>query len=85
MLACARVVKETVTLGVLIAAGASALVLHLALLIRTARAPGLSRAMRVLAWLPPVTPVIAWRAGARVRAAAWAVSVAVYCVVRSVV
>lgn len=60
------------------------LVVHAVLLIRTARAPGLGPVARVLAWLPPLTPVVSWRAGARAGAVFWVVSAALYLVLRSV-
>lgn len=71
------------TWAALVLVGASWLVLHLALLIRAARAAGVSIAWRLLAWLPPVTPIAGWRAGARVRAVLWVTSLALYLVLRS--
>ena len=77
--------REATIWAALVLVGAGWLVLHAALLIRTARAPGVSRPWRLLAWLPPMTPIVAWRAGARVRAVAWVVSMTLYFVLRSMV
>ena len=76
-------VREAWLLGAWIAVAAVWAVLHVMLLIRTARAPRLAVWMRVLAWLPPLTPVVGWRAGARGVAALWTLSGAGYLVLRS--
>lgn len=78
-------IRDTAIFFALIVVGAGWLLLHAALLIRTARAPGLAIAWRVVAWLPPATPIVAWIAGARVRAIAWVVHAALYFALRSMV
>ena len=67
----------------LIAAGTGWLLVHFALLIRTVRAPGISLALRVLAFLPPATPIAGWLAGARGLSAAWVAFGVLYVVLRS--
>ncbi len=62
--------------------GAAALVVHLAVWRRVARASSTTRAWRLLALLPPLTPIAAWRAGLRGAALAWVVAVALYLAVR---
>lgn len=64
--------------------GAVALVVHLAVLVAVLGAPELSRAWKLGALLPPITPVAAWRSGRRFAAVAWGVSVAAYVVARVV-
>ena len=64
--------------------GAVALVAHVAVWLTVLRAPEVSRAWRVLALLPPITPIAAWRAGRRKAAVAWCVAVAAYVVARVV-
>lgn len=80
-----RVERQTAIFVALIAVGAAWLLLHVALLIRTARAPGLAIAWRVVAWLPPATPIASWIAGARVRAVAWVLLGALYVALRRMV
>ena len=71
-------------LGWLMVLGAGLLFAHVVLLIRTARAvhtlPGWQRA---LAWLPPLTPVIGWLAGARVWSALWVAQALAYAILRA--
>jgi hypothetical protein len=55
----------------LIILGAGWLFVHVLLLARCLRAPGLSRGFRLLALLPVATPVVGWYAGARVLSAIW--------------
>jgi hypothetical protein len=63
--------------------GAGLIVVHVVLLIRTARAEGLSWPLRLLAWLPPATPVIGWLGGARVLSALWVVQLLAYAILRA--
>lgn len=74
---------ELALLVSLIAVGAAWLLVHLMLLVRALRAPGLSRGLRALSLLPPATPVVGWLAGARVRSALWAGLGATYAMLRS--
>ena len=67
----------------LIAVGAGWLLVHFALLIRTLRAPGVSRRLCLLAFLPPATPVAGWLAGARGLSALWIGLGVLYVVLRS--
>ena len=78
-------IRETVIFVALVVVGAGWPLVHVALLIRTARAPGLRFGMRLLAWLPPATPIVSWRAGARVLPVLWIVNAAIYVALRSVV
>jgi hypothetical protein len=57
---------------------------HLALLMRAARAPQLPLTLRLLCWLPPLTIIAGWRAGARVLSLIWAALGIAYCVLRAV-
>jgi hypothetical protein len=77
------VTRDTALLLLLIAVGTGWLLAHFALLLRTARARGLSRRLRLLAWLPPATPIVGWLSGARVLSVLWATLAIVYCVLRS--
>ncbi len=63
--------------------GAGLLIVHVVLLIRTARADKLSLPLRVLAWLPPATPVIGWLSGARALSLAWVVQALAYAILRA--
>jgi hypothetical protein len=68
----------------LMALGAALLFAHVMLLIRTARATHkLAAWQRALAWLPPLTPVMAWLAGARVWSALWALLALAYAILRA--
>jgi hypothetical protein len=71
-----------VTFVAAVVLGAVALVVHVAVWLAVMRAPELSRAWRLGALLPPITPIAAWRAGKRKAAVAWCVLVAAYVVVR---
>ncbi len=62
--------------------GAAAVVVHLAVWRRVARAEATTRAWRWLALVPPLTPIAAWRAGLRVPAVVWVVAVALYVLAR---
>lgn len=64
--------------------GAVALVVHLAVLSAVLRAPELSRAWRLGALLPLVTPIAAWRSGRRFAALAWGATILAYVVARLV-
>lgn len=61
--------------------GAAWLVVHAMLLIRAGRS-ALGGGWRLLAWLPPATPLVGWRAGARVLPIAWLVLALAYVVMR---
>ncbi len=43
---------------------------------------GPTRTLRLLAWIPPLTPWVAWRAGYRVAPVLWGVSLIAYLSVR---
>jgi hypothetical protein len=77
--------RELTLLLSLIAVGAGWLVVHVLLLARAARSDRLDKRIRLLAWLPPATPVVGWMAGARVLATLWALQAAVYVWLRSLV
>jgi hypothetical protein len=68
----------------LMALGAALLFAHVVLLIRTARATSkLASWQRALAWLPPLTPVMAWLAGARIWSALWVALALAYAILRA--
>lgn len=68
----------------LIVLGAGSLFVHAVLLIRTAQATTkLATWQRALAWLPPLAPVMAWLAGARVWSALWVALVLAYAILRA--
>lgn len=77
-----RVPASLLVFAAAVVFGAVALVTHAAVLLAVLRAPELSRAWRLCALLPPITPVAAWRCGRRAAAIAWCVAVAVYVVIR---
>ena len=56
--------------------------LHVLLLSAPSRSRELPRAQRWLALLPPLTPIMGWRAGARVLTSLWGVIVLAYCLLR---
>ena len=62
--------------------GAAAVVVHLAVWRRVARAESTTRAWRWLALVPPLTPLAAWRSGLRGAAVAWVVAVGLYVAAR---
>lgn len=62
--------------------GAAFVVVHAMLLIRTARS-ALSRLWRGLAWLPPMTPVVGWKAGHRVLSGLWLIGALAYGMLRA--
>ncbi len=62
--------------------GAGFVIVHAMLLIRTARA-ALSWQWRALAWLPPLTPIVGWKAGSRVLAGLWILGVLAYGMLRA--
>ena len=62
--------------------GAGLLIVHVMLLIRTARSE-LSKLWRALAWLPPLTPVAGWMAGQRVLTGLWLVGALAYGMLRA--
>jgi hypothetical protein len=57
--------------------------LHLALSLRVARTARLPLWLRALGWLPPLTPIVAFLSGARVRAILWCIVAATYLVIRT--
>jgi hypothetical protein len=65
------VTRDAVLLCSLVLVGASFLLVHLGLSVRTARCATLSRSLRLLSWLPPVTPIAGWLAGARALTLVW--------------
>jgi hypothetical protein len=69
---------ETLVLLALTGAGALLLLLQLLLLIRAVSARQLRPALRVLALFPPLSPFVAWRAGARLSVLLWAVVLMLY-------
>lgn len=71
-------------LGWLTVLGAGLLFSHAVLLIRTAREQQrLGAWQRALAWLPPLTPVMGWLAGARVWSALWVAQALAYAILRA--
>jgi hypothetical protein len=70
--------RELTLLISLIAVGAGWVLVHLMLLVRTTRAARLSTRLRLLAWLPPATPVVGWAAGARALGILWLVHALLY-------
>jgi hypothetical protein len=72
----------TLLLG-LITVAAGWLLVHVMLLVRTSRATELGRALKLLAWLPPATPVVGWAGGARALAVLWALHGLLYVWLRS--
>ncbi len=75
--------RDGALLLLLVVVAAVWIVVHLLLLQRTLRLTGLSRGARMLAVVPPLTVIIAWRAGARGYCVLWAVVGSVYGVLRS--
>ncbi len=64
--------------------GARLVFAHVVLLIRTAQATHrLATWQRALAWLPPLTPVVAWLAGARAWSALWVALALAYAILRA--
>lgn len=57
----------------LVAVFAALLVTHAVLVVRVLRSHGVHAAGKALAVVPPVTPFVAWLAGARVGAVVWIV------------
>jgi len=58
--------------------GAAFLVVHLVTLWLCIRASNLTPAAKVIALIPPATPVVAWRSGLRFQPILWAVLGALY-------
>jgi hypothetical protein len=77
------VTRDAALLLSLVVVGASFLLVHLGLAVRAARCVTLAPALRVLSWLPPVTPVAGWLAGARALTLAWLAHGLVYSLLRS--
>jgi hypothetical protein len=75
--------RETVLLLSLMGTGASWVVLHVAVWLRSWRAPSVPRVLRWLSWLPPITPVAGFMAGARFLAVLWCIVAVTYVVLRS--
>ena len=74
---------DTIMFTALTVSAAIWLLLHLALSLRAARSPLLPRWLRVLGWLPPLTPLAGFLAGARARAIVWCIVAATYLVLRT--
>jgi hypothetical protein len=70
--------RELTLLTSLIVVGAGWVLVHLMLLARTTRAARLSNRLRLLAWLPPATPLVGWVAGARALGVLWLVQALLY-------
>ena len=70
--------KDSWILVGLVISGAAWLAIHVALLIRAAGAGRIRPAVRVLALLPPVAPVLAWAAGSRALVVCWILVGATY-------
>ena len=68
---------------VAVAGGAVLAVLHIAVWLRSLRAPKVPRALRWLSWLPPITPIAGFMAGAWFLAVLWCIVAATYVVLRS--
>ena len=77
--------REFTLLLSLIVVGAGWLLVHAMLLVRALRAARLARRIRLLAWLPPATPIVGWIGGARALSALWAAHGLVYAWLRSLV
>lgn len=75
--------RELMLLLALIAVGAGWLLVHLMLLVRTLRAARLSRGVKLLAWLPPATPIVGWIGGARALSVLWGLHGLLYVWLRS--
>jgi hypothetical protein len=76
------VTRDLVMLLLLTGVGAAWLLVHFALLMRVLRSSELPRWLRLLAWVPPVTPIAGWSAGARQLSALWAAVGVAYWVLR---
>jgi hypothetical protein len=74
------VTRDIAVLLGLFLVGAGWLIVHVLLLLRVARAATLPSRVRVLAFLPPVTPWLGWIAGARALTWLWALHCVAYCV-----
>ncbi len=70
-----------VTMTIVLAAW---LVTHVALVIATVRTEALSARERWVSLIPPLTPWIAWRAGRKRAATAWACLIVLYVLLRCV-
>lgn len=73
---------DAALLLLLIANGAIALVLHVALVWTALRAKSLSRTWRALSLVPVVTPFAGWRAGAHGLCVAWMTCLGAYAALR---
>ena len=80
----ATMVTGAAWLSWLMVLGAGLLFVHVVLLIRTARATHrLAAWQRVLAWIPPLTPLMGWLAGCRVWSALWVAQALAYAILRA--
>lgn len=75
--------RDAVLLSSLVLVGASFLLVHLGLSVRAARCVTLSRSLRLLSWLPPVTLVAGWLAGARALTLVWLAHGLLYSLLRA--
>jgi hypothetical protein len=75
--------RELTLLLALIFVGGTWLLVHVMLLVRTARTARLASPMKLLAWVPPATPIVGWLGGARVLSALWALHGLLYLWLRS--
>jgi len=74
--------QDTLALLALTLTAALWMLLHLALSLRAASSPGLPRWLRYLGWLPPLTLLAGYRAGAKARALLWCLVALAYLVLR---
>lgn len=57
----------------LVVVAAAWLVAHAAVMLAALRNAGVAQRWRMLAWLPPAAPVLAWLAGGKARSVVWTV------------
>jgi hypothetical protein len=77
--------RDAAVLLSLVLVGAGWLLVHLGLLLRLVRSRRehpLSLPLRLLAWLPPATPIVGWLVGARGLCALWTALGLAYLVLR---
>jgi hypothetical protein len=74
---------DTIMFSALTVTAAIWVLLQLALSLRAARSSRLPRWLRVLGFLPPLTPLAGFLAGARARAVGWCIVGATYLVLRT--
>jgi hypothetical protein len=77
------VARDLLLLLALVLSGAAWLLAHLILWMRVLQATRLPAALRWLAWLPPVLPLAAWRAGLRTGVVLWSAAGIAYSCLRA--